>query len=43
MRAGKVPLAELVTHRTTLAGTPRDLVRWAHEKTGLIKAVIEIG
>jgi 2-desacetyl-2-hydroxyethyl bacteriochlorophyllide A dehydrogenase len=43
MRAGKVPLAKLVTHRTTLAGTPRDLERWAHEKTGLIKAVIEIG
>ncbi len=43
MRAGKVPLAKLVTHRTTLADTPRDLARWAHEKTGLIKAVIEVG
>lgn len=23
--------------------TPRDLACWAHEKTGLIKAVIEVG
>jgi 2-desacetyl-2-hydroxyethyl bacteriochlorophyllide A dehydrogenase len=43
MRAGKVPLSKLVTHRTTLADTPRDLARWAHEKTGLVKAVIEVG
>jgi 2-desacetyl-2-hydroxyethyl bacteriochlorophyllide A dehydrogenase len=42
MRAGKVPLAKLVTHRTVLADTPRDLARWAHDKTGLIKAVIEV-
>jgi 2-desacetyl-2-hydroxyethyl bacteriochlorophyllide A dehydrogenase len=41
--AGHVPLDRLVTHRSTLADTPRDLARWAHEKTGLIKAVIEIG
>ncbi|MCQ8870461.1 zinc-binding alcohol dehydrogenase family protein [Mesorhizobium sp. LMG17149] len=43
IRNGAVPLAKLVTHRTTLAGTPRDLARWAHEKSGLIKAVIEVG
>ena len=43
IRNGAVPLAKLVTHRTTLAGTPHDLARWAHEKSGLIKAVIEIG
>ncbi|TIQ38369.1 MAG: zinc-binding alcohol dehydrogenase family protein [Mesorhizobium sp.] len=43
IREGAVPLAKLVTHRTTLAGTPRDLARWAHEKSGLIKAVIEVG
>ncbi|MEZ2332462.1 zinc-binding alcohol dehydrogenase family protein [Mesorhizobium sp. RCC_202] len=43
IRNGGVPLGKLVTHRTTLAGTPRDLARWAHEKSGLIKAVIEIG
>ena len=43
IRNGAVPMAKLVTHRTTLAGTPRDLARWAHEKSGLIKAVIEVG
>ena len=43
IRNGAVPLAKLVTHRTTLAGTPHDLARWAHEKSGLIKAVIEVG
>ncbi|MBN9219221.1 MAG: zinc-binding alcohol dehydrogenase family protein [Mesorhizobium sp.] len=43
IRNGAVPLAKLVTHRTTLEDTPRDLARWAHEKSGLIKAVIEVG
>lgn len=43
IRNGAVPIAKLVTHRTTLDDTPRDLARWAHEKSGLIKAVIEIG
>ncbi|TPI17140.1 zinc-binding alcohol dehydrogenase family protein [Mesorhizobium sp. B4-1-3] len=43
IRNGAVPLGKLVTHRTTLAETPRDLARWTHEKSGLIKAVIEVG
>ena len=43
IRNGAVPLDKLVTHRTTLAGTPYYLARWAHEKSGLIKAVIEVG
>ncbi|MDX8454821.1 zinc-binding alcohol dehydrogenase family protein [Mesorhizobium sp. VK9D] len=43
IRNGAVLLNKLVTHRTTLAQTPRDLARWAHEKSGLIKAVIEVG
>ncbi|MER8397036.1 zinc-binding alcohol dehydrogenase family protein [Mesorhizobium sp. M1348] len=43
IRNGAVPLAKLVTHRTTLGETPRDLARWAHEKSGLIKAVIQVG
>jgi 2-desacetyl-2-hydroxyethyl bacteriochlorophyllide A dehydrogenase len=42
IRNGAVPLAKLVTHRTTLANTPLDLARWAHEKSGLIKAVIQV-
>ncbi len=41
--AGKVPIDRLITHRTKLEDTPRDLATWAHQKTGLIKAVIEIG
>ncbi|NLS02165.1 zinc-binding alcohol dehydrogenase family protein [Rhizobium sp. P32RR-XVIII] len=39
---GLVPVDKLITHRTTLADAPRDLARWAHEKTGLIKAVIKV-
>lgn len=43
LRAGEVAIDRLVTHRTSLAGAVRDLPRWATDKTGLIKAVIEIG
>lgn len=43
IRNGAVPLAKLVTHRTTLGQAPLDLARWAHEKSGLIKAVMEVG
>ena len=40
--AGQVPIDRLITHRTTLAGAVTDLPRWASQKSGLIKAVIEI-
>ncbi len=40
--AGQVPVERLITHRTTLAGAVADLPRWASQKSGLIKAVIEI-
>lgn len=40
---GLVPVDRLITHRTTLADTPRDLALWTHEKSGLIKAVIKVG
>jgi 2-desacetyl-2-hydroxyethyl bacteriochlorophyllide A dehydrogenase len=43
IRNGLVPLDRIVTHRTTLAEAPGDLARWAHEKSGLIKAVIAVG
>ena len=39
---GKVPISKLITHRTTLAGARSDLARWATEKHGLIKALIDI-
>jgi 2-desacetyl-2-hydroxyethyl bacteriochlorophyllide A dehydrogenase len=41
--AGKVPVADLITHRTTLAGAVTDLPRWATSKQGLIKALISVG
>jgi 2-desacetyl-2-hydroxyethyl bacteriochlorophyllide A dehydrogenase len=40
---GNVPLDKLITHRTTLTGTIDDLPRWAMEKRGLVKALIEVG
>ncbi|WP_275786783.1 zinc-binding alcohol dehydrogenase family protein [Pararhizobium gei] len=43
IRAGQVPVDKLITHRTTLDGVIGDLPRWAHEKAGLIKAVVKVG
>lgn len=40
--AGQAPSNKWITHRTSLAGAVRDLPRWASQKSGLIKAVIEI-
>src|SRR5215213_1660982 len=40
IRAGKIPVDQLVTHRTTLRDSPRDIALWAHQKSGLIKAMI---
>jgi threonine dehydrogenase-like Zn-dependent dehydrogenase len=40
---GLVPVKALITHRTTLDGAVDDLPRWAHDKTGLVKAVITVG
>lgn len=42
IRSGNVPIDQLITHRTTLAGAAQDLPRWATDKRGLIKAVIDI-
>jgi 2-desacetyl-2-hydroxyethyl bacteriochlorophyllide A dehydrogenase len=42
MRAGKVPLDKLITHRTTLTKAVSDLPYWASVKSGLVKAVIEV-
>jgi 2-desacetyl-2-hydroxyethyl bacteriochlorophyllide A dehydrogenase len=43
IESGRVPLQKLLTHRTSLAGAITDLPRWASEKRGLVKALIEIG
>ncbi|PYB74110.1 zinc-binding alcohol dehydrogenase family protein [Rhizobium wuzhouense] len=40
---GLVPIDQLITHRTTLPDLATDLPRWAREKSGLIKALIQIG
>jgi threonine dehydrogenase-like Zn-dependent dehydrogenase len=43
IRNGQIPVGRLITHRTTLDDVVRDLPLWATEKSGLIKAMIEIG
>ena len=43
IRNGDVPIGRLITHRTSLADAVRDIPVWATQKTGLIKALIEIG
>jgi threonine dehydrogenase-like Zn-dependent dehydrogenase len=43
IETGRVPLEQLITHRTTLGGAITDLPRWAQEKRGLVKALVEIG
>jgi 2-desacetyl-2-hydroxyethyl bacteriochlorophyllide A dehydrogenase len=43
IREGKVPVENLITHRTSLADAVSNIPIWAKQKSGLIKAVIEIG
>ena len=40
---GAVPVSKLVTHRTLLEHIPDAMARWTHCKSGLVKAVIEVG
>ena len=40
--AGLIPLAALITHRTSLEALSADLPRLASEKAGLIKALVDI-
>lgn len=42
IKDGSAAVDKLITHRTDLAGAVGDLPRWATQKTGLIKAIIEI-
>jgi 2-desacetyl-2-hydroxyethyl bacteriochlorophyllide A dehydrogenase len=42
LRSGDVPLERIITHRTSLAETTHNLPKWAHDKSGLIKALIMI-
>jgi 2-desacetyl-2-hydroxyethyl bacteriochlorophyllide A dehydrogenase len=43
IRDGSAPVDRLITHRTDLDSARNDIPRWATEKAGLIKAVVEIG
>lgn len=43
IRSGDVPIDRLITHRTTLGNAVATIPVWAIQKTGLIKALIEIG
>lgn len=43
IEAGRVPLRDLLTHRTSLVGALADLPHWAIRKGGLVKALVEIG
>lgn len=42
IRDGTAPVDRLLTHRTDLSGAVGDIPRWATDKDGLIKAVIEV-
>ncbi|MEO8241825.1 MAG: zinc-binding alcohol dehydrogenase family protein [bacterium] len=42
IRGGQVDVGRLITHRTTLAKVAEDLPFWAADKTGLIKAMVEL-
>jgi threonine dehydrogenase-like Zn-dependent dehydrogenase len=37
-----VPIDSLITHRTSLAAALRDIPRWATQKAGLIKALVDL-
>ncbi len=39
---GLVPIGRLITHRTTLEEAVKDIPRWASDRSGLTKALIEI-
>jgi 2-desacetyl-2-hydroxyethyl bacteriochlorophyllide A dehydrogenase len=41
IRDGMVPVDRIITHRTSLAGAVANIPRWAADKSGLIKAVVE--
>jgi len=42
IRKGNIAIDPLVTHRTTLRESPRDIALWAHKKSGLIKGMIDV-
>lgn len=41
IRDGVVPVDRIITHRTTLSGAVEAIPRWASDKSGLVKAIVE--
>jgi 2-desacetyl-2-hydroxyethyl bacteriochlorophyllide A dehydrogenase len=42
IRSGAVPTDRLATHQTTLDRVPADMPGWAHDRTGVIKAIVTV-
>lgn len=42
MRAGKIPTDRLATHATTIDRVSEDMPKWAHDRTGVIKAIVTV-
>jgi 2-desacetyl-2-hydroxyethyl bacteriochlorophyllide A dehydrogenase len=42
IQAGLVPTDRLATHATTLERVPADMPVWAHDRSGLIKAIVSV-
>ena len=42
IKSKRVPIAKLITHRTSFAHIANDLPIWSKDKTGLIKALVDI-
>jgi 2-desacetyl-2-hydroxyethyl bacteriochlorophyllide A dehydrogenase len=42
IKAGLMPVARLLTHRTTMDAVAQDLPRWTGDKAGLIKALVDV-
>ena len=42
MVGGKIPTDRLATHKTTLDEVPNTMPAWAHDRTGLIKAIVTV-
>ncbi|HHY48636.1 MAG TPA: dehydrogenase, partial [Alphaproteobacteria bacterium] len=42
IRKGLVPTDRLATHATSFERVPIDLAAWAHERSGLIKAIVTV-
>lgn len=42
IRSGAIPTGKLATHATTIEEVPTDMPVWAHDRTGLIKAIVSV-